>query len=83
MTCPRLLDETEEVLRREKFAGRIGAEQIAAFVVLLRDDSQVVEDPGEPSRISRDPDDDYVVALAVESGVDALVDGRSGSARGR
>ena len=75
MTCPRLLDETEEVLRREKFVGRIDPEQIAAFMVLLRDDSEVVEDPVEPSRVSRDPDDDYVVALAVQSGVEALVTG--------
>jgi predicted nucleic acid-binding protein len=35
----------------------------------------MAEDPPEPPRITRDPGDDYLVALAVDAGAEVLVSG--------
>lgn len=75
VVCPLLLDELAEVLRREKFAGFITAAEVDALLVLLRDRAVMADDPTETVARTRDPDDDYLLTLAVESDADALVSG--------
>ena len=41
----------------------------------MRGRAQLEPDPPNPPRVSRDPRDDYLVALAVSVGADAVVTG--------
>lgn len=63
-----LLEELADVLARPKLAPHVSTEEANAFVALLRDESILVDDPNDPPRRSRDPDDDYLVALAATTG---------------
>jgi len=56
----------EASLRRSKAPQRIPAEKAAAFVSWARDHGTLGEDPPEPPPVrSPDPDDDYLLALAI------------------
>lgn len=74
VVSPRLLDELSSVLRRPKFNGFLAQSQIEAFVEAVEEVAAVVADSEPPERI-RDPDDDYLVALAVASEANTLVSG--------
>jgi len=70
-----LLAELEEVLGRKKFR-RITADEAQRFVADVRSRAEAVPDAPEPWLVeTRDPKDDYLVALARGAGVDALVSG--------
>jgi uncharacterized protein len=61
-----LLAELERALGYPKLRKRIPAEKAAAFVNWVRDHGTLAEDPATPSPVgSRDPGDDYLLALAV------------------
>jgi putative PIN family toxin of toxin-antitoxin system len=75
VACPALLAELERVLRRPKFWGRIDEKQVAELLERLRRHATMVDDPSASRGISRDPDDDYLIALARETGADVLVSG--------
>lgn len=75
VTSPKILNELWEVLRRPAFANRISSADARAFVESIRDNSEILEDHPDPPRVCRDPDDDYIAALAVSAEVDALVSG--------
>lgn len=65
VTSPRLLHELERALAYPKIRERVGAEEAGAFLSWLRSTAEVVEDPLDPPPVrSRDPDDDYLIALA-------------------
>ncbi len=67
VTSPRLLDELERVLAYPKIRERIGPEEAHAFLAWFRSTADVVEDPRDAPPIrSRDPDDDYLIALAEQ-----------------
>ena len=71
VTGDELLDEVEDVLR-----DRFGFDRSAAR--LVRAETEVVADLVEPRdvpAVSRDPDDDVVLATAVAGTVDAIVTG--------
>jgi putative PIN family toxin of toxin-antitoxin system len=71
----RLLDELRRALAYPKLRRRIGPEEARRFVDLLTQTAVVVPDPDRPPSVrSRDPDDDYLIALA-EQEVAALVSG--------
>lgn len=72
VVSPLLLDEVAEALLRKK-AGLDRAE-VDEYVAQLGE-CTVVGDPTEPGRWSRDPDDDYLVGLALAADSDALVTG--------
>jgi len=61
-----LLDELEKTLARPKLRRLLDDDEISAFLELLRGGlADWVEDPGEPPSIkSRDPKDDYLIAVA-------------------
>lgn len=65
VTSPRLLHELERALAYPKIRERVGAEEAGAFLSWLRSTAEVAEDPLDlPPVRARDPDDDYLIALA-------------------
>ena len=75
VVSPALLAELEEVLLRPKFRRYLGEEEARDFVQLVAATAQLVPDPPAQAGLTRDPDDDYLIALARAAGVDALVSG--------
>ena len=62
-----LLAELKRSLACAKLRKRIAPEKAAAFVNWVRDLGAVAEDPASPRPVgSRDPDDDYLLALAID-----------------
>lgn len=74
VAAPRLLDELAEVLARDRFRSS-PMEKVEAYVDPTRHHAELVEDPNEITSVTRDPDDDYFIALARATDVDALVSG--------
>ena len=68
IVSPKLLDELSGVLRRPKFERYLDARDVDELLAQLEAGATVLDDvdPGEP--ITRDPNDDYLVALARASG---------------
>jgi uncharacterized protein len=75
VVSPALIAELEDVLARDRFRAWVSTEQVEEYVVAIRDRAELDPDPGDVTRVSSDPDDDYLVALARATGVDALVSG--------
>jgi hypothetical protein len=62
-----LLMELERSLAYPKLRKHIPSERAAAYVNWVREHASVAEDPGSPPAVgSRDPDDDYLLALAID-----------------
>jgi putative PIN family toxin of toxin-antitoxin system len=62
-----LLAELKRTLAYPKLRKRIPPEKAAAFAHWVRDHSSLAEDPASPPPVrSRDPDDDYLLALAID-----------------
>jgi uncharacterized protein len=59
-----LLGELTRVLAYPRLRRRVAADDAAAFVELLRESAERAADPAEPPPRSRDPNDDYLLALA-------------------
>lgn len=66
VVSPLLLDELTDVLARPQLAERIPSAESADFIELLRRAADVFGDAPADTAIvrSRDPDDDYLIALA-------------------
>lgn len=65
IVSPLLLEELEEVLRRDKFRRYADLEAVGEYLDLLRRVAVAAADPeGPPPLRSPDPDDDYLIALA-------------------
>jgi uncharacterized protein len=61
-----LLTELNRTLRYPKLRKRIPPEKAAALANWIRDHRTLAEDPEGPQPVgSRDPDDDYLLALAI------------------
>jgi putative PIN family toxin of toxin-antitoxin system len=61
-----LLAELNRTLAYPKLRKRIPPEKAAAFANWVRDHDSLAEDPASPPPVrSRDPDDDYLLALAI------------------
>jgi putative PIN family toxin of toxin-antitoxin system len=60
----RLLDELSEVLLRPKFRRWVSVADVVAFVETLGAHADLQDEPGPGEPRLRDPDDDYLVALA-------------------
>jgi putative PIN family toxin of toxin-antitoxin system len=62
-----LLAELKRTLAYPRLRERIPEEKAAAFVNWVRDHGSLAEDPATPPPInSPDPDDDYLLALAID-----------------
>lgn len=75
VVSPHLLSELSSVLRRRKLRRYVGIEEATEYVEGLARIAISVADAPLEGPITRDPDDDYLVALARASGADALVSG--------
>lgn len=73
--CPRLLGEVRKALRKPYFRKRVDEAEAAEALAMLADGGVMLEDPVEVEAILRDPDDDYLVALARAAGAEAIVSG--------
>jgi putative PIN family toxin of toxin-antitoxin system len=61
-----LIAELTRALGYPKLRKRLPAEKAAAFVNWVRDHGTLAEDPPDPGPVrSPDPDDDYLLALAI------------------
>jgi putative PIN family toxin of toxin-antitoxin system len=71
-----LFQELEDVLARPKFRDVLGQETTDRFLAGLLSISEWAQDPKRaPGALTRDPDDDYLLALARSANVDVLVSG--------
>jgi putative PIN family toxin of toxin-antitoxin system len=59
-----LLAEVERVFADSKLRDRVGQTDAAAFIQLLRESGEIAADPEDAPRLSKDPGDDYLIALA-------------------
>jgi putative PIN family toxin of toxin-antitoxin system len=75
LLCPRLVAELTDVLGRPKVARLVGQEHRHRFLDEVLAACRDVNDPAEIPTVSRDPDDDYLLALAVEHDAERIVTG--------
>jgi uncharacterized protein len=73
--CPRLISEFRDALTNEYFRERFDPDDLAEIVASVEEAAIKYDDPQEIDALLRDPDDDYLIALARESGADAIVTG--------
>jgi putative PIN family toxin of toxin-antitoxin system len=74
LVSERLLVELRRALNYPKLRLHVSGEEAGAFIELLRGDGMMAHDVAAPPRISRDPGDDYLLALA-KSNAAVLVSG--------
>lgn len=70
-----LLAELLGVLRRERFRRYLTIEEVERYISGLASRGEMFPDPVDVAAITRDPSDDYLVALAREARADAIVSG--------
>lgn len=75
VVCPHLLAELAGVLERPHFRRYTTIDEARAFVAEVAHHSRRRPDPSDVPEVCRDPNDDYLVALAQAAGVRALVSG--------
>jgi len=76
VVSPHLLAELDDVLHRERFRSRATVEEVDSYLADLRTNAELVPDALPPwPAVTRDPKDDYLVALARSAAVDALISG--------
>jgi putative PIN family toxin of toxin-antitoxin system len=73
--CPQLLAEIERALRKPYFRDLVEEREISEIVATIRDAGIVLNDPVDPPTLLRDPNDDYLVALARGADAVAIVTG--------
>lgn len=75
IVSPLVLEELEDVLRREKFRRYAPLDIVGVYMQLLRREARLAPDPETPPPVHcADPDDDYLIALAHSQSA-ALVSG--------
>lgn len=73
---PQLLREIATVLARPRLRKYVSSEEAPRFISDLAAQTTLIADPPGPhAAVWRDPDDDYLVALATASGADAISTG--------
>lgn len=70
-----LLGEFEEVARRTKFRKYFPEAAVDAFIAQLRSEGRVIDRVLVVEKVCRDPDDDYLLALAKAAKADVLLTG--------
>lgn len=75
IVCPELLAEVDETLRKPYFFSRLGHAIVSDLVTGIAEASTVLADPTDALALIRDPDDDYLVALARGADAEAIVSG--------
>ena len=75
IVSPALIAELSGVLTRPRFRRYLDLNAVSAFTDELERLGEWHRDVADPPRLSSDPDDDYLLALAAEAEADALVSG--------
>ena len=75
IVCPRLIGEFRDALTSKYFRERFDPVDLAEIVANVEEAATKYADPEEITALLRDPDDDYLVALAREADADAIVTG--------
>ena len=75
VVSPGLLEELNGVLFRAKFARLLPRDAAQRYLEELPTLCRLIPDARAVPGVTRDPQDDYLVALAVAAGVDVLVSG--------
>lgn len=75
VASPSLLEELADVLARRKFRRWLSVDDARAFVSAVSRLAEVHDDPPCPPTVTRDPDDDYLFALAVAAEAEGIVTG--------
>ena len=75
IACPKLIDEFRDGLGNKYFQERFDPKDLAEIVANVERAAIGYADPTEIEALLRDPDDDYLVALARDAGADAIVTG--------
>ncbi len=75
IVCPRLIGEFRDALASKYFRERFDSDDLAEIVASVEEAAVQYADPKEISAVLRDPDDDYLIALAREALADAIVTG--------
>jgi len=75
VASPLLMDELERVLRRPKFAKYADDPTVSEFVERVARHATMAADPPDRPAATRDPKDDYLVALARGESIHAIVSG--------
>lgn len=75
IVSPALLGELRSVLERDKFRRYLSLQAAMEYVEKLERTGQRADDPPKPARVSPDPNDDYLIAVARSTKADALVSG--------
>lgn len=73
VVSPLLISELGEVLTRPKFTRWSSNDRNVAYVAAFAAQSEHHADPDDAGGHVRDPDDDYLVALARTTKVDAII----------
>jgi putative PIN family toxin of toxin-antitoxin system len=73
--CPRVLVEVRTTLSRPYFQRRITPEELDRTLRSLARACVQLRDPSDPPAVLRDPDDDYLVALALTARARGIVTG--------
>jgi uncharacterized protein len=74
--CPRLVNEVSKTLLLPRIAGKYGISRadVEDLARRLIEDGVMFDDPVDPPRVvPEDPNDDYLIALAIESEADYFV----------
>lgn len=75
IVCPLLLEEVRRGLDRGYFRDRVTPEEAERVIRFLTNNGIRLRDPRDPPSVLRDPDDDYLVALATTARARAIVTG--------
>ncbi|HET9153357.1 MAG TPA: putative toxin-antitoxin system toxin component, PIN family [Solirubrobacterales bacterium] len=75
VVCPEILSEVSKALRKPYFRDRVPAAEARRAVMRIREVAILSEDPPAIEPTLRDPNDDYLLALARQVGAEAIVTG--------
>lgn len=75
LVCPKLIGEFRGALTSNYFRERFDPDDLAEIVLAVEEAAISYEDPKEIEALLRDPEDDYLIALARDGEADAIVTG--------
>jgi uncharacterized protein len=75
VVCPKLIDEFRDGLDSRYFQERFDPDDLAEVVAGVREAAIERRNPSDVEPVLRDPNDDYLVALAREVDAEAIVTG--------
>lgn len=75
IVCPRLIGEFRDALTNRYFQERFDADDLAEILANVEEVATEYSDPREIVALLRDPDDDYLLALARNAKANAIVTG--------